>query len=200
MEALLRLSRLIDALNRNVGRAAIWLILIMTLISAGNAIVRKLFDMSSNAMLEIQWYLFSGVFLLSAAYALQQNAHVRIDVIYSRFSRRTQMWIDIFGTLFFLFPMAFIILWLSWPVFLLSLKSGEVSANAGGLVFWPARLILPVGFALLILQGFSEIFKRLAYLAGAGPDPTAHLAGPSEEEELAEELRKLHGIAGEEKR
>jgi len=192
---LLRLSRLIDLLNERIARAAFWLILIMTLVSAGNAVVRKLFNMSSNSLLEIQWYLFSGVFLLCAAFALQKNAHVRIDVIYGKFSKRTQMWIDIFGTVLFLFPMAFIILKLSWPVFMTSLQSGETSANAGGLKLWPARLILPVGVFLLILQGFSEIFKRLAFLTGHGPDPTEGVVGPSEEEELAEEIRKMRGLA-----
>ncbi|QSI78304.1 MULTISPECIES: TRAP transporter small permease subunit [Niveibacterium] len=195
MGILLRLSRLIDLLNERIARAAFWLILIMTLISAGNAVVRKLFNMSSNSLLEIQWYLFSGVFLLCAAFALQKNAHVRIDVIYGKFSKRTQMWIDIFGTVFFLFPMAFIILKLSWPVFMTSLQSGETSANAGGLKLWPARLILPVGVFLLILQGFSEIFKRLAFLTGHGPDPSEGIVGPSEEEELAEEIRKMRGLA-----
>ncbi|WP_374515989.1 TRAP transporter small permease subunit [Niveibacterium sp.] len=195
MGILLRLSRLIDLLNERIARAAFWLILIMTLISAGNAVVRKLFNMSSNSLLEIQWYLFSGVFLLCAAFALQKNAHVRIDVIYGKFSKRTQMWIDIFGTVLFLFPMAFIILKLSWPVFMTSLQSGETSANAGGLKLWPARLILPVGVFLLILQGFSEIFKRLAFLTGHGPDPTEGVVGPSEEEELAEEIRKMRGLA-----
>lgn len=195
MGILLRLSRLIDLLNERIARAAFWLILIMTLISAGNAVVRKLFNMSSNSLLEIQWYLFSGVFLLCAAFALQKNAHVRIDVIYGKFSKRTQMWIDIFGTVLFLFPMAFIILKLSWPVFMTSLESGETSANAGGLKLWPARLILPVGVFLLILQGFSEIFKRLAFLTGHGPDPTEGVVGPSEEEELAEEIRKMRGLA-----
>ncbi len=198
MGILLRLSRLIDLLNERIARAAFWLILIMTLISAGNAVVRKLFNMSSNSLLEIQWYLFSGVFLLCAAFALQRNAHVRIDVIYGKFSKRTQMWIDIFGTVFFLFPMAFIILKLSWPVFMTSLQSGETSANAGGLKLWPARLILPVGVFLLILQGFSEIFKRLAFLTGHGPDPSEGIVGPSEEEELAEEIRKMRGLAEEE--
>lgn len=195
MAILLRLSRLIDLLNERIARAAFWLILVMTLISAGNAIVRKIFNMSSNSLLEIQWYLFSGVFLLCAAYALQKNAHVRIDVIYGKFSKRTQIWIDIFGTVFFLFPMALIILKLSWPVFMTSFHSGETSANAGGLLLWPARLLLPVGFFLLILQGFSEIFKRLAFLAGRGPDPTEGIAGPSEEEELAEEIRKMRRLA-----
>ncbi|GAA5177630.1 TRAP transporter small permease subunit [Niveibacterium umoris] len=195
MGILLRLSRLIDLLNERVARAAFWLILIVTLISAGNAVVRKLFNMSSNSLLEIQWYLFSGVFLLCAAFALQKNAHVRIDVIYGKFSKRTQMLIDIFGTVFFLFPMAFIILRLSWPVFMTSLTSGETSANAGGLPLWPARLLLPVGISLLILQGFSEIFKRVAFLTGKGPDPTEGIAGPSEEEELAEEIRKMRGLA-----
>lgn len=198
MKALLMLSRWIDIANEKIGQASIWFILAMTLISAGNAVMRKAFDISSNALLEVQWYLFSAVFLFCAAYALQKNAHVRIDVLYGRFSRRTQVWIDILGTLLFLLPMAVMILWLSWPVFTTSLASHEVSPNAGGLPFWPARALVPIGFAMLILQALSEIVKRIAFLTGAGPDPMAGEAGPSEEEALAEEIRKMRAAGAEE--
>ena len=171
MPALLRLSNLIDALTERVGRAARWLILLTVLISAGNALARYAFNLSSNAWLEIQWYLFAAVFLLCAGYALKHNQHVRVDVIASRLSRRAQAWIDVFGTVFFLLPMAVLILGLSWPVFVDSWRSGEVSANANGLVLWPARLLVPAGFALLVLQGVSELIKRLAFLRGLIPDP-----------------------------
>jgi TRAP-type mannitol/chloroaromatic compound transport system permease small subunit len=171
MHALLRLSGWIDALTERVGQAARWLILLTALISAGNATARYAFNASSNAWLEIQWYLFAAVFLLCAGYALKHNQHVRIDVVASRFSRRTQAWIEIFGTLFFLLPMALLILALSWPVFVASWTSGEVSANANGLALWPARLLVPAGFALLVLQGLAEAIKRIAFLRGLGPDP-----------------------------
>ncbi len=166
MTYLLKLSQRIDAVNEHVGRTVRWLILVMVLISAGNAIVRYAFHLSSNAWLEIQWYLFSAVFLLCAGYALKHNQHVRVDVVASRLSPRAQAWIEIFGTLVFLLPMAILILALSWSVFVTSWKSGEVSANANGLVLWPARLLLPAGFALLVLQGISELCKRIAFLRG----------------------------------
>jgi TRAP-type mannitol/chloroaromatic compound transport system permease small subunit len=190
MQALLKFSRAVDALNELVGRLVYWLILAVVLISAGNAIMRKLFDMSSNAWLELQWYLFSAVFLLCAGWTLLRNEHVRIDVIAGRFSARTQAWIDIFGTIFFLLPMAVLIMSLSWPYFTRSFVSREISGSAGGLVFWPARILLPVGFALLTLQGLSELAKRVAFLAGKGPDPIKrhdHAA----EAELAEEIRRM---------
>jgi TRAP-type mannitol/chloroaromatic compound transport system permease small subunit len=167
LNQLLKLSHLIDGLTERVGRAARWLILAMVLISAGNALVRYALHTSSNAWLEIQWYLFSAVFLLCAGYALKHNQHVRVDVVASRLSPRAQAWIDIFGTLVFLLPMALLILKLSWPVFVMSFKSGEVSANANGLMLWPARLLLPAGFALLVLQGIAELLKRIAFLRGA---------------------------------
>lgn len=191
MEILLTVSRAIDAINKRVGRAVIWLVLVAVLISAVNAVVRKAFNISSNAFLEIQWYLFSAIFLLGAAYTLQRNEHVRIDVLTGHLSSRAHAWIDIFGTLLFLMPMAGIILWLSWDVFLVSYRSGEVSASAGGLTFWPARLLVPVGFLLLMLQGLSELFKRIAFLAGRGPDPAARQHERSAEEELAEEIRRM---------
>jgi TRAP-type mannitol/chloroaromatic compound transport system permease small subunit len=182
MHALLRLARLIDALTERVGKAASWLILAAVLISAGNAVMRYAFNLSSNAWLEVQWYLFAAVFLLCAGYALKHNQHVRIDVITSRLSARARAWIDIFGTLFFLLPMALLILWLSWPVFVMSWQSGEVSANANGLALWPARALVPAGFALLVLQGLSELLKRIAFLRGLIPDPGAHGEGGAERE------------------
>ena len=166
MHALLRLARLIDAITERVGKAASWLILLAVLISAGNALMRYAFNLSSNAWLEIQWYLFAAVFLLCAGYALKHNQHVRIDVLANRLSRRAQVRIEIFGTLFFLLPVALLILVLSWPVFVDSWRSGEVSSNANGLALWPARLLVPAGFALLVLQGLSELIKRVAFLRG----------------------------------
>jgi TRAP-type mannitol/chloroaromatic compound transport system permease small subunit len=191
MPALLRLSGLIDALTERVGRAARWLILVTVLISAGNAAARYAFNASSNAWLEIQWYLFAAVFLLCAGYALKHNQHVRVDVLSSRLSRRTRAWIEIFGTLFFLLPMALLILGLSWPVFLDSWRSGEVSSNANGLVLWPARLLVPAGFALLVLQGLSELVKRIAFLSGLIPDPAERQEGA--ERELADAILKARG-------
>jgi TRAP-type mannitol/chloroaromatic compound transport system permease small subunit len=162
LKSLLALSRAIDALNNFVGRSTYWLILAAVLISAGNATVRYSLNMSSNAWLEIQWYLFSAVFLFCAGYTLLHNQHIRIDVVTGRFSRRVQAWIDILGTLLFLMPMAITILWLSWPVFVDAYQRNEVSTNAGGLIIWPARLMVPIGFLLLVLQGFSELIKRIA--------------------------------------
>lgn len=196
MNALLQFSRLVDGLSERVGRAAIWLILVVVLISAGNAVSRFAFNLSSNAMLEIQWYLFSAIFLFCAAYVLKKNEHIRIDVIAGRFSARTQNWIDVFGILVFLLPMAIMIAYLSWPVFMNAWTTGEGSPNPGGLIRWPVRLLLPIGFALLILQAFSELIKRLAFIAGAGPNPLAKASSPSAEEELAAEIKK-HQVAPE---
>jgi TRAP-type mannitol/chloroaromatic compound transport system permease small subunit len=193
MKALLALSRAIDTLNEQVGKLTYWLILAAVLISTGNAIVRYTFDRSSNAWLELQWYLFSFVFLFSAGYTLLHNQHVRIDIVSGLLSARGRAWIDILGTIFFLLPMAIAIMWLSWPVFLDAYRSGEVSTNAGGLTVWPGRLMLPVGFFLLILQGVSELIKRIAFLRGVIPDPTEKDQGPTDEELLAEALRKERG-------
>ncbi|MBL8437132.1 MAG: TRAP transporter small permease subunit [Zoogloeaceae bacterium] len=194
MTALLNLARGIDRLNAWVGKSVIWLILVAVLISAGNAIVRKAFNYSSNALLELQWYLFSAVFLLGAAYTLQRNEHVRIDVIAGKFSKRTQTWIDVFGTVFFLLPVTIMVLWLSWPVFVLSFQSQDSSNSAGGLILWPARLLVPVGFLLLTLQGFSELIKRLGFLSGVAPDPTDRHGEKSAEEELAEAIRRAEEL------
>lgn len=191
MQALLKLARLIDALNEHIGRSVYWLVLVAVLVSAGNAIVRKVFNMSSNAFLEAQWYLFSAVFLFCSGFTLLRNEHVRIDVLAGRLSPRGQAMIDVFGTIFFLLPMAFIFIYLSWPVFVRTFTHGEISTNAGGLLIWPARLLVPIGFSLLALQGISELVKRIAFLAGAGPDPIKRHDAHAAEKELAEEIRKL---------
>ena len=191
MQILIKMSTLIDALNERIGRGAIWLVLIAVLISATNAVVRKVFSVSSNAFLEIQWYLFAGIFLLGAAYTLRHNEHVRIDVLSSRFSKRTQHLVEIFGTLIFLLPLCAMMIWLSVPWFLHSFASGEVSANAGGLTLWPVKLLVPIGFVLLGLQGLSELIKRIAIVQGLIPDHTEHHDLPTAEENLIEELRKV---------
>ena len=166
MDALLKFSRLIDALNEKVGLAANWLVLIACVISAGNALMRYGFSLSSNAWLEIQWYLFAGMVMLGAAATLRRNEHVRVDVFYSRYSERTRLWLDLVGGILFLLPMAIIIGWLSWPLLANSWQVGEVSGNAGGLLRWPVKALIPLGFLLLALQGISEIIKRAAALAG----------------------------------
>ena len=171
MSSLLRLSRLIDWINERVGRAVMWLVLVAVVISAGNALVRKLLNTSSNALLEIQWYLFAAIFMLAAGYTFLRNEHVRIDILTSRLSPRGQNVVDIVGILFFLLPMAGLILWLSWPIVMTSLASGEMSQNSGGLIRWPVKMMLPLGLGLLVLQAFSELVKRIAFLAGHGPDP-----------------------------
>lgn len=185
MTLLLKLSQLIDWINERVGKGAFWLILLMTLISAGNATYRFIFNDSSNGMLEIQWYLFAAVFLLCAPYTLQKNEHVRIDVISSNFSPRGLAIIDIIGTLFFLLPMVITVVWLSLPLIAESYKINEYSANAGGLLRWPVKILLPIGFTLLALQGISELFKRILFLAGRIDDPNSKAKGPTPEEELA---------------
>ncbi len=177
---LLALARLIDALNEHVGRLVYWLVLAAVVVSAGNATVRYAFSMSSNGWLEIQWYLFSAVFLLCAGYTLLHNEHIRIDVIAGRLSRRAQTWIDIFGGLFFLMPMAVMLTWLSWPIFMDAWVRHEVSGDAGGLVRWPVKLMMPVGFFLLALQGISELIKRIAFLRGLIPDPAEKRGAPVE--------------------
>jgi len=164
MNALLTLSRLIDALNEKVGLVANWLVLLACFISAGNALMRYGFSLSSNAWLEIQWYLFAGMVMLGASYTLQVNGHVRVDVFYSRYSERARLWLDLLGGILFLLPMAAIIGWLSWPLFMNSYAVGEISANAGGLLRWPVKILIPLGFLLLALQGVSEIIKRVAAL------------------------------------
>ena len=193
MNALLALSRGIDALNALIGKAVTWLVLAAVVISAGNAVVRKTLDYSSNAWLEIQWYLFSAIFLLCAGYTLLRNEHIRIDIVAGNFSRRTQTWIEIIGTVFFLFPMVALVLFEAWPWALRAIESGEISASAGGLVLWPAKILVPMGFILLALQGVSELIKRIAFLRGIGPDPGERLVDKSPEQLLAEEIRRERG-------
>ncbi len=166
MHRLLSLAHLIDRLNRLIGRAVSWLILAMVLVSAGNAVSRKAFQLSSNAFLEIQWYFFAGVFLLGAAYTLQKNEHVRIDILSSRFSARGQAWLDIAGALLFLLPLCAVLIYFSWPFFLQAFLSREASSSPGGLILWPAKFLIPLGFALLVLQGLAEIIKRVGFLLG----------------------------------
>jgi len=191
VKSLLALSRAIDALNEKVGHAVYWLVLVAVLVSALNAVIRKAFNVSSNSFLELQWYLFSVIFLFCAGYTLLKNQHVRIDVIAGRLSPRAQAWIDIVGTVFFLFPMAIMIMILSWPVFVMAYERNEVSTNAGGLVIWPARLLVPIGFTLLALQGVSELIKRLAFVTGQGPDPIVRHDPLAAEKELAAEIQRL---------
>ena len=190
MQALLKFSALVDGVNERVGKAVVWLVLVAVLVSAVNASVRKAFNMSSNAFLELQWYLFSAIFLLGAAYALRRNEHVRIDVVSGYFSKRARVWMELFGSVFFLLPMSLGILFLSWPVFVNSFLSHEMSNSAGGLIVWPARLLVPAGFLLLSLQGVSQAIKCAGFLAGACPDPTEKERKVSSEEELAEAIRR----------
>ena len=189
MNALLALSRQIDALTERIGRSAIWIVLIVVLISAGNAIMRYAFNYSSNALLEVQWYLFGLLFLSCSGYTLLRNEHVRIDLLSSKLSKRGQAWIDIFGIIFFLMPMAVAILVLSWPVFMHAFESGEMSNSAGGLIVWPARLMIPVGFALLIMQGVSELIKRIGFLQGRCPDPSEKPDAKSAEEQFIDMIK-----------
>ena len=189
MSALLQLSKAIDALNERVGRWASWLVLAAVLISAINAVVRKVFNVSSNAYLEIQWYLFAAMFLLAAGYTMLRQEHVKIDVILHRFTKRTQIKIEIFGIVAFLFPLVLTVIDLSWPLVVKAWVTGEMSSNAGGLIRWPVFAMLPIGFALLGLQGISELVKRVAFLQGLIDDPTQKKQAKSAEEELAEAIR-----------
>ena len=187
MTPLLSLSRLIDGMTNIIGRTMMWFLLATTLISASNAIIRKVFNISSNAFLEIQWYLFAAVFMLGSGYAFLKNAHVRIDFISSKFSARGRNIVDVIGILVFVFPLCYLMVKLSWPVFENAWVSGEMSSNAGGLIRWPVYGVIPLGFTILAVQALSELIKRLAFLTGAGPDVLAH-DGPSDEEKLAQEL------------
>ena len=194
MSFLLSLSRFIDTLNEKIGNGISWALLISVLICTGNAIVRYAFNMSSNAWLEIQWYLFSAIFLLATSYTLRRNEHVRIDVITAHFSKRTQVWIDILGFLLFLLPITLIILYYAVPYAALSIQSQEMSSNAGGLIVWPAKLLIPIGFFLLALQGISEIIKRIGYLQGKVDASTfeKHATTPEEEIEAIKAANKLN--------
>ena len=182
MTALLKFSRLIDYLNDRLGRGLMWLILAAVLISAGNAIVRKTFDTSSNALLEIQWYLFATVFMLGSGFAFLKNAHVRIDFISNHLSAKTRNIIDIVGIVIFLFPLCYMLIVISWPLFVNAWSSREMSQNAGGLIRWPMYALIPLGFMLLALQGTSELIKRAAYIAGLAPDSIGHAETESKDE------------------
>ncbi|KNZ31980.1 MAG: hypothetical protein AD742_14470 [Methylibium sp. NZG] len=188
MQALLAFSRCVDWCTERIGRSVYWLLLAAVLISTANAIVRYAFDISSNAYLEAQWYLFSVVFMLGAGYVFLHDQHVRIDAISSHLSRRTQVWIDVVGIVIFLLPLCGFLVWTSLPSVMLAFETQEVSANPGGLIRWPMYALVPVGFTLLALQALSELFKRLAFLAGKGPDPHAK-PEKTDEEMLLEQLR-----------
>jgi TRAP-type mannitol/chloroaromatic compound transport system permease small subunit len=166
MKPLLALAHGIDEANRHVSKIASALVLLSCLISAGNALSRYGLNQSSNAWLEIQWYMFAAMFMLGASYTLCRNEHVRVDVFYAHLPTRAQIWIDLVGGLLFLLPAAVILTWLSWPVFYDAWTHHEMSGNAGGLVRWPVKLMLPLGFGLLALQGVSEVIKRIAMLTG----------------------------------
>ena len=193
MKGLLSLSALIDRVNEIIGKAMGAAILAAVLISAGNAVIRKAFNMSSNSWLELQWYLFGAAFMLAAAYTLKQNEHIRIDILYGAFSRRTQHWIDLFGHVVFLMPFVVLMVWMLVPYALRAFQNGEVSTNAGGLIIWPARMLLAAGFVLLALQGVSEIIKKIAVMRGVIPDPTPFItakeAAEMEAKALAREIK-----------
>ena len=188
MTALLRFSNTIDALNERIGKLIMWLVLAAVLISAGNAILRKAFNLGSNAWLEIQWYLFAGVFMLGVGYVMLKNAHVRIDFISSRLSKRTNAIIDVIGLVIFTIPLALIMIYLAWPYFYRALVSGEVSQNAGGLIRWPVMMLIPLGFGILLAQSASELIKRTAFLSGHRAEPFSVEHDKSAEELLVEEL------------
>jgi TRAP-type mannitol/chloroaromatic compound transport system permease small subunit len=193
MQALLAISRGIDRVNAFIGKAVIWMILLAVLVSAGNAISRKLFNLSSNAWLELQWYLFGAAFMGAAAYTLQQNEHIRIDVFYASRNRRTQHWIDLLGHIFFLLPFVALMAWLLWPYTIQSFYSGQGSNNAGGLLIWPARAILLAGFVMLTFQALAEIVKKIAVMRGLMEDPHPFISAQEqalkEVEELAAEVQ-----------
>ncbi|MCM2296889.1 TRAP transporter small permease subunit [Rhodoferax sp.] len=191
MTPFLALSRLIDKITTWIGKVTMWLILATTLISAGNAIVRKIFNVSSNGLLEIQWYLFAAVFLMGAGYGFLKNSHVRIDFIATKLTARTRNWIDVIGIIAVLFPFCMLSIVLSWPLFTNALATSEMSQNAGGLIRWPAYGLIPLGFSLLALQGLSELIKRIAFLRGEGPDVLSHEVSKSDEEKHMEELEAI---------
>jgi TRAP-type mannitol/chloroaromatic compound transport system permease small subunit len=186
--ALLKLSALIDKFNELIGKLTMWLVLAAVIISAGNATLRKAFNIGSNAWLEIQWYLFAGVFMLGVGYVMLKNAHVRIDFISSKLSKRTNAIIDSIGIVIFTIPLAIIMIDYAWPVFMRALNTNEMSQNAGGLIRWPVWALLPAGFGILLLQAASELIKRIAFLTGHRSEPFSDAEGRSDEELLAEEL------------
>lgn len=187
------ISRAIDLLNEKIAGAVGWALLLAVVICTANALIRYTFNASSNGWLEIQWYLFAAMFMLASSHTLKRDEHVRIDVVAGRFSRRTQVWIDLFGFLLFLMPISLLIIWFGVPFALISIQSGEMSSNAGGLIVWPAKLLVPLGFLLMALQGLSEIIKRIAFLAGVidGHEFARHVATPEEEIEAIKAANQL---------
>lgn len=190
MEGLLKLSRAIDAVNLRIGKWVAWFVVAAVLVSAVNATVRKLFDTSSNAWLELQWYLFSVVFLLCASWTLMVNEHIRIDIVNNLLPKRVRNWIDVIGHAFFLLPFCVVMIATGWPFFLASWRVNEVSTNAGGLLVWPIKFFVPLAFLLLFLQGISELIKRIAVMRGVIPDPYAG-SGSSAEAEAQELIKAL---------
>jgi TRAP-type mannitol/chloroaromatic compound transport system permease small subunit len=188
MKTLLKISRAIDAMNTFIGQAVTWLVLVVVLVSAGNAVMRKLFSLGSNAWLELQWYLFGAIFLLAAGYTFLRNEHVRVDVLSQKLDERTQVHIEILGVLLFLLPAACLVFWLSIPFFWESYVTHELSSNTDGLIRWPVKLLIPAGFALLILAGLSHLVKCIGFLRGACPNPMRVSSGKSAEEALVEDI------------
>ena len=190
----LSFSRFIDQLNEKIAGWISWALLAAVLICTGNALIRYTFNMSSNAWLEIQWYLYAALFMLASPHTLKRDEHVRIDVITGRFSRRTQVWIDLFGFLLFLLPFCAVVLYYGIPFARVSIASAEMSSNAGGLIVWPAKLLVPLGFGFLALQAISDVIKRIAFLAGRIDDRefTKHAATPEEEVEAIRAANKLN--------
>lgn len=200
MKSSVPIARFIDALNERIGKIAAWAIVAAVLVSAINAIIRKVFGVSSNAWLELQWYLFGAVFMLCASWTLRANEHIRIDIVSNKLSKRARDWIDVFGHLFFLLPFVVLMIWLSWPFFWRSYGSGEISTNAGGLLIWPAKGLILLGFILLGLQWLSELIKRLAIIRGDLEDTAGggghHAAAEAEAERLLQELADAEKLSG----
>jgi TRAP-type mannitol/chloroaromatic compound transport system permease small subunit len=199
MQPLVSIARAIDRFTEFVGKSVMWLILVAVLVSAINAIIRKLFNISSNSWLELQWYLFGAAFLGAAAYTLQQNEHIRIDIFYGSRSRRTQHWIDLFGHVFFLMPFVVLMVWQLVPYALQAYNSGQISTNSGGLIIWPARALLAAGFILLFLQGISEIIKKIAVMRGVIEDPHTFLSAHEQAEMDGRKLAEALAAADREK-
>lgn len=201
MQTLLGISRWIDRINTGIGKAAMWLILASVLVSAGNAVIRKLAPTyASNSWLELQWYLFGAAFMGAASYTLQQNEHIRIDIFYGSRSRRTQHWIDLFGHVVFTLPFVVLMTWMLIPYAWQAYQVGQVSNNAGGLIIWPARAILAAGFILLIAQVLAEIIKKIAVMQGLIEDPHPFVSAHQAAEQEGAELAKVVANGGEEKR
>jgi TRAP-type mannitol/chloroaromatic compound transport system permease small subunit len=198
MRAFLAVARAIDRTTEAIGKLVMWAILAAIVVSAGNAIVRKAFNMSSNTWLELQWYLFGAAFMLASAYTLQQNEHIRIDIFYGTRSRRTQHWIDLFGHVFFLLPFVVMMTYMMVPYALDAFRSGQISTNAGGLIIWPARAMLAAGFVLLLAQAFAEIIKKIAVMRGLMEDPTPFISTHEQAElegaALAAEVARLAAL------